>query len=181
MKKNRIKIPVRFTTLCIILSMWSLQSIGQFENHLILKRKNLTNLHHYLPGDQITYIRDGNTFDESGTIQGIGPDRIIIGGQEIPVNTIETVFYNRTGFNFKAGGTTIALASPLYLALGALNSLIRGERPLWVPLNFAVAGGIVASGLAIRSLQVKKYKIGSKYQLRVVQSDPFFQMDKKSR
>jgi hypothetical protein len=91
------------------------------------------------------------------------------------------VIYQRTSFNFKAGGTTIALASPLYLALGAVNSLIRRERPIWTPLNFGVAGGILASGLVIRTLQVKKYKLGTKYQLRIVQSDPFLQKEKKGK
>jgi hypothetical protein len=181
MKTNLLHNPAHIVFIVFILAMNHSTLFGQLENHLILKKRNITNLHHFLPGDPITFIRQGNSFDESGTIQGISTDKIIIGGQEIPVRTIETVLYQRKSFNYRAGGSTIALASPLYLALGAVNSLIRNERPIWTPVNFAVAGGILASGLAIRTLQVKKYKLGPKYQLKIVQSDPFLQKDKKNR
>ena len=181
MKRKLLLGPVQITFILMILMMNHVHLFGQLENHLILKKRNITNLHHFLPGDEITFIRQGNSFDESGTIQGISADKIIIGGQLIPVSTIETILYQRKSFNYKAGGTTIALASPLYLTLGAVNSLIRNERPIWAPFNFAIAGGILASGLAIRTLQVKKYKLGPKYQLKIVQSDPFLQKDKKNR
>lgn len=145
---------------------------AQTQNHLILKKNGYHNRLQYFTGDEISFIRKGNDYIESGILQGIGTDRIIIAGEEILVGTIGTIVFNRTSFNFKTGGTTIMLASPLYLILGAINSFIQDSRPVWTAGSFIVAGAIAATGLLVRSFQVRKFPIGKKFQLRIVPSDP---------
>jgi hypothetical protein len=145
---------------------------AQTQNHLILKKNGYHNRLIYFTGDDISFIRKGNSNIENGILQGIGTDGINILGREIPISEISTLIYCRTSFNFDAGGKMILLASPLYLIIGAINALIQDIRPIWTPGSFIVAGTIASTGLLFGSLQVRKFHLGNKFQLRIVQSDP---------
>ena len=149
-------------------------AVGQIENHLILKKGGLTNRLHFLTGDPIRFIRKGNTYEEGGTIQGIGTDYLIIAGREVWLSEIGVVVYRRTAFNYDAGGKMLMVASPFYLLLGAINALVQDIRPVWSWGNAGVAASLAAAGVGFRSLQIKKFRLGGNYQLRIVQSDPFF-------
>jgi len=161
-----------FSIVILIFSFIGSPVSAQTQNHLILKKNGYHNRLQYFTGDEISFIRKGNSYVENGILQGIGTDRIIIAGQEIPVNTISTLVFDRTSFNFKSGGTLIMLASPLYLILGAVNAFIQDSRPIWTAGSFIVAGSIAATGLLFSSLQVRKFPLGKKFQLRIVPSDP---------
>jgi hypothetical protein len=151
-------------------------AIGQNQNHMILKKRGLTDRLHFLTGDNIRFIRKENSFEEGGVIQGIGTDYILIAGREVPVSSIGIIIFRRTSFNFDASGKMLMLASPLYLLIGGINSLIQGYHPIWTWGNAGVAASIAAAGLGFSSLQEKKFRLGGKYQLRIVQSDPFFNL-----
>ena len=169
---NNYKHPLRFLLAVLIMTAFGSYASAQTQNHLILKKNGLHNRLQYFTGDEISFIRQGNSYVESGIIQGIGIDRIIIAGEEIPVSTISKLVYQRTSFNYRAGGNTIILASPLYLILGAVNAFIQDSRPIWTAGSFLVSGAIAATGVFISSLQVRKVSLGKKYQLRIVPSDP---------
>ncbi|MFA5815037.1 MAG: hypothetical protein WC865_05405 [Bacteroidales bacterium] len=85
---------------------------GQIENHLILKKNGYLNKLHFLTGDPITFLREGNKYPEESYIQGIGTDFIVISGQVIPINKITFLIWYRTGFNFAGSGKALMIASP---------------------------------------------------------------------
>ncbi len=147
-------------------------AVGQIENHLILKKGGLTNRLHFLTGDPIRFIRKGNSYEEGGVIQGIGTDYIIVAGREVSLRDIGIVVYRRTSFNYDAGGKMLMIASPFYLLLGAVNALLQDIRPIWSWGNVGVAASFAAAGVGLRTLQVRKFRLGGRYQLRIVQSDP---------
>ena len=147
---------------------------GQLSNHMILLKNNYKNKVNYLPGDPIIYIKKGTTWVEEATIQGIGTDYIIVSGTELPVNQIDYVFRRRTGFNFRGSGKALMYAAPGYVVLGSVNALFAGTSLIPTPGNLIVAGSLLAVGAILPKFQVRKYPIGKKFRLAIVQSDPMF-------
>lgn len=152
---------------------------GQTENHLILKKRGYLDKLHFLTGDPITIIREENAYAEEFYIQGIGTDYIQVGGQEIPINKIACVVQVRNGFNFEGSGKILMIAAPGYLVIGVINELFhqRGSgfnASALVPSgnNLIVAGSLLTAGLILPRFQVRKYHLGKKFTLKIVQSDP---------
>ena len=154
--------------LCLV----TLQSFGQLNNHLVVRKNGFRNKLNFLAGDPIVLIRDGNNFAEEYYLQGIGTDFIIANGQEIPIKKIDCIIHRRTGFNFRASGKALLAAAPLYLVIGAVNNLFQKISPVPTVTNLVVAGSLATAGLLFPRLQVKKYPLGRRYSLIIVQSDP---------
>lgn len=152
---------------------------GQVENHLILKKNGYVNKMHFFTGDPITFIRKGNKYPEESYLGGIGIDFIIVSGEVIPVSQISHLIRYRNGFNFEGSGKALMIAAPGYLVIGAVNELFqhRGKGLKVSDLtptvsNLVVAGVLITAGAIFPKFQVRKYHIGKKFTLRVVQSDP---------
>jgi hypothetical protein len=152
---------------------------GQVENHLILKKNGRIDKIHFFKGDPITFIRDNNRYFEESYIQGIGTDFIIVGGQTIPISRISYLVRTHTGFNFKAAGKGLMIAAPGYLVIGVINELFHhrytGQKLSYLvptPGNLIVAGSLLTAGAILPVFQIRKYHIGRKFSLRIVQSDP---------
>ncbi|MCX6224228.1 MAG: hypothetical protein NTV01_05680 [Bacteroidia bacterium] len=134
--------------LLIVLASLSIPVSGQIENHLILKKNGYRNKVHFLTGDPI-------------------------------IDKIDYLVKYRKSFNFRATGKALMIAAPGYLVIGAINEIFhqRGsglKASELVPsrTNLIVAGSLLAVGLILPSLQVRKYPLGKKFTLRIVQSDP---------
>lgn len=169
------KLNASWVTRLIILTGLALASIpvsGQIGNHLILRKHGYLNKLHFLTGDPITFIREGNNYPEEYYLQGIGADFIIVSGQVIPINKITHVIRNRTGFNFRASGSAMMIAAPGYLVIGAVNALFQGISPVPTVSNLIVAGALATAGAIIPAFQVRKYHMGRKFSLAIAQSDP---------
>jgi hypothetical protein len=145
---------------------------GQIENHLVIKKNGFKNKVHYLTGDAIWLEWNRKPSPINGIIAGIGTDQIFVNGLTIPVDEITKIHRFRTSFNFKAGGRTLQIAAPGFLAVVAANTLIRGDRPVWPTSTLVTGGVILATGLILPVFQVKHYRMGGRYTLRIVRSDP---------
>lgn len=156
------------------LVLLSIPVCGQIENHLILKKNGYLNKVHFFTGDPITFIREGNKYPEESYIGGIGTDFIIVSGQVVPINKITFLIRHRTGFNFAASGKALMIASPGYLVIGAINALFQGISPVPTAANLIVAGVLLTTGAIFPAFQVRKYPLGKKFTLKIVQSDPAF-------
>jgi len=158
----------------IILAFLTMPVFGQIENHLILKKNGYLNKVHFFTGDPITFIREGNKYPEESYIEGIGIDFIIVSGQMIPINKITCLIRHRTGFNFDSSGKALMIASPGYLVIGAINALFQGISPVPTVANLIVAGVLLTAGAIFPAFQIRKYPIGKRFTLKIVQSDPAF-------
>ncbi len=159
-------------TVLIGLAFLTMPVSGQIENHLILKKNGYVNKLHFLTGDPITFIREGNNYPEESYIAGIGTDFIVTSGQVIPICKISCVIRYRTGFNFVGSGKALMIAAPGYLVIGAVNALFHGDSPKPTVTNLVVAGVLLTAGVIFPKFQVRKYPIGKKFTLKIVQSDP---------
>jgi len=144
---------------------------AQYENHLIL-RKSYKNKHHYLTGDSIRFKRNHLETPVIGQLEAIGEDFIVIRSEVFPISEINTVYFYRKSFNFKTGGSILQLAGPAFLLMTGFNALINSIRPIWSRSNLITSGSLLAAGLVLPLFQVRKYKIGEKFNLRIVPSDP---------
>lgn len=160
------------TLLSLILMLVSFPGLTQIENHLIIKKNGFKNKVHYLAGDAIWLEWNKLQAPVDGIIAGIGIDQILINGMTIPIAEVTKVHRYRTGFNFRAGGKTLQIAAPGFLAVVAANTLIRGDRPIWPSSTLLTSGILLTSGLILPVFQVKHYRMGGKYSLKIVKSDP---------
>jgi hypothetical protein len=71
------------------------------------------------------------------------------------------------------------IAAPGYLVIGLINELFHQRGSKFnagdlVPTrnNLIVAGSLVAAGLILPRFQVRKYPLGRKFSLFIVESDP---------
>ncbi len=149
----------------------SIQSYAQYENHLILK-KGYKNKHNYLVGDSIRFLRNHVDVPFIGEIEAIGEDFIVLQGQVFPISEINSLYYYRKLFNFRASGIMLQVAGPGFLGLTAFNAIYHSIRPIWTPSNLITSGGLFLAGLIMPLFQVRKYKLGNKFHLQIIQSDP---------
>jgi hypothetical protein len=163
-------LPKLLLVITLVLAVYPVR--GQIENHLVIKKNGFKNKVHYLTGDAIWLEWNKLPSSISGIIAGIGTDQIFVNGLTIPVDEIKKIHRYRTGFNFKAGGKTLQIAAPGFLAVVAANTLIRGDRPVWPPSSLVTGSVILATGLILPVFQVKHYRMGGRYTLRIVRSDP---------
>ena len=147
---------------------------GQIANHLILLKRGHINKVNFFTGDPITFVREGNKYAEENYLQGIGTDYILVSGEEIPLKKIAYVVRERTGFNFRTSGKALLIAAPGYLVIGAVNNLFQHISPVPTVTNLIVAGSLLTAGAILPAFQIRKYPMGRKFSLKIVQSDPAF-------
>jgi hypothetical protein len=162
----------RRAAMVLFLVLLTFPLAGQVENHLILKKNGFRNRLHFLAGDDIKFVRQGSKSVEETYLQGIGTDCIIVSGQEVPISDIRYLIHYRTGFNFSASGKAMMIASPGYLVIGFINALFAGISPVPTVTNLVVAGSLLTAGAILPRFQVRKFPIGKKFTLKIVQSDP---------
>lgn len=150
----------------------SFQSFGQYNNHLVLRKNGYRDKLNFLAGDPITFIREGNGFAEEYYIDGISTRSIIVNGQEVPISRIDCLIYRRKGFNFRSSGRALLVAAPGYLIIGAINNLFQRISPVPTLNNLVVAGSLASAGALLPLFQVRKFKLGKRYSLIIVESDP---------
>jgi hypothetical protein len=73
--------------------------------------------------------------------------------------------------NIKRSGTLFFVAGAGVLALGVINGLYRGEPAgEWIePSGYITAGALIGLGFLMRSAKNKKYRIGKKYTIKILQ------------
>lgn len=144
---------------------------AQYDNHLTLAKGHKIK-HHFLTGDSIRFLRNHIDFPIIGKLEAIGEDFFVIRGEVFPLAEINTVFYYRKSFNFTSGGKMLQFAGPGFLGIAAFNAIYNSIRPIWTVSNLITGGSIYLSGLILPLLQVRKYKLGKKYYLRIIPTDP---------
>jgi hypothetical protein len=160
-------------------------------NVLLLRKKDKTFKSYYV-GHHITLKTVNNTYAD-GIITKITSDSVYIrsydlerSGTDYGAVYIDTVFryttaihYNEIGAvlvldtksNRKTNGTILVIAGGGVLFLGAVNGLYRGDPPKdwYKPSGFILAGVFTALGIWLRRSADKKYDIGKKYQLKILE------------
>lgn len=157
------------TLLCALLL---LSSGGLFsQKMLLLERANRARPTKFFVGQDITYrLKDKDLqFWQDAVITEIFPEEKSIGlnGRKIALDQIEALRLRRSPL-FRGIGTQLVVFGGAWLAFSGVH-YAREKEPL-DGTDFAIVGGSVATGLAMRKFfRHKTCRIGGKYRLRTIE------------
>lgn len=177
--------------LLILLVGLSVYSASAQNNELLLKKKNKT-IRTFFPGKYITLETVEKNYAD-GVITRITKDSIYIrhfdiersvsdyGGvyldtafrytTVIHVKDINAILDFKNSENRKRNGTILMIAGGGVMLLGAVNGLYRGDPPKdwYKPSGYITAAALTAAGLLMRKSADKRFVIGKKYKLVVIE------------
>ena len=174
----------------LLLTAFLVHSATAQSNELLVQKKNKT-VEKYFVGHYIMLETINHTFAD-GIITRITKDSIFI--QHFDIERSETAngaVYIDTSFRYttaiyykdigkilfptrmgrKTNGTILMVAGGGVMVLGAVNGLYRGDPPedWYKTSSYIVAGALVAAGYWLRKSADKKYPIGKKYHLKILE------------
>ncbi|MCD6346051.1 MAG: hypothetical protein J7L96_01390 [Bacteroidales bacterium] len=158
-----------FILICLSL-LHTISGRAQYDNHLILRR-GYKNIQNYLRGDSIRFSSVSFKTPIIGKIDAVGEDFIVVRGKTYPIKNINTLYRNKS-IDFKSAGKTLQVAGPAFMVISAVNAFLKSIRPIWSTSNLITSGGILTAGIILPRFQVKKYKLGKRYNLRIAPTDP---------
>jgi len=174
----------------LLLTAFLVHSGTAQSNELLVQKKSKT-VQKYFVGHFIMLETINNTYAD-GIITRITKDSIFI--QHFDIERAETAngaVYIDTAFKYttavhymeigkilfptrtgrKTNGTILMVAGGGVMVLGAVNGLYRGDPPKdWYKTSsYIVAGALAAAGFWLRKTADKKYTIGKKYHLKILE------------
>lgn len=177
--------------LLIILIGSSIFSCSAQNNELLLKKKNKT-VRTFFPGKYITletveknyadgiitkitkdsiYIRHFDIERSESDYGGVYIDTAFRYSTVIHVKDINAILDFKNSANRKRNGTILMVAGGGVMVLGAVNGLYRGDPPKdwYKPSGYITAAALMATGFLLRKSAEKRFQIGKKYKLVVIE------------
>jgi hypothetical protein len=176
----------------LLLSLIILTTItASGQNNILLLQKKKKSIQTFYPGKFISFETIDKNYAD-GLITKITSDSIYIRHFEIEksitnyggvyfdtafrystaihVREIGAVLVIRKNSNRKRNGAILIAAGAGVMVLGAVNGLYRGDPPKdwYKPSGYITAGALAVTGFWMIKSADKKYKIGKKYQLKVL-------------
>jgi hypothetical protein len=176
-------------TLTLLLLLFTISAAGQ--NNILLLQKKQKTIRQYYAGRFIS-LETVNKSHAEGLITKITNDSVYIryfeiersmtayGGvyfdtafrytTAIHVKEIGAIVYENKKSNRKRNGSILFVAGAGVMVLGAVNGLYRGDPPKdwYKPSGYITAAALMATGYFLNKSAVKRYKIGKKYQLKIL-------------
>ena len=139
-------------------------------NYLILDKKGRTKRIRFFVGDWITFQLKGDKFKWSGEITGINKKWIEINQGKISPEQFSSIVLGKDSYwaNFtRSASASGAAISGIFLVSGLLskNKVKRQD-------NFIISGGFFALSGIFSLFQKRKYKLGKKRQLKIIEVKP---------
>ncbi|MCB2219907.1 MAG: hypothetical protein KQI35_05880 [Bacteroidetes bacterium] len=133
-------------------------STGQTQNILVLEKPGTTHNYKYYADQHLHLQLKKGAFDIGGAIGKISDSSIIFSnGLEVLLNDIGIIYRNRWGFRFL--NRVLLTAGIAYLSISTLNGLINADQPVVPSETLIISGSLIASGLLLKPLITRKYKL----------------------
>jgi len=167
--------------------VFSIACSGQGSDLLLLKKKNGKTLKTYTSGIFIKFT-DINSRPVEGTIFTIKKDSVFINDYNIRrgytiwgtsvmdtlssfklrfhYNDIVYIAKEPKGFEFIRDGTIFIIGGTAYALLHTINSLI--QKDAISPKVLAISGGVILTGVVMKLLRKRSYRMGEKYSLKYI-------------
>ena len=138
-----------------------------FSQHtLMLEKLGTGHWYQYLPGDEIMLQLTHEDGKLTATISSICDTGFTVDMNTfIPLDDVKIVW--REFPRRKKSGNLVIIAGGVLVAITSINNIAQG-RTVIDPLYVAIGAGISATGLLWRSTALPRYKIGSKWKLKVL-------------
>lgn len=132
---------------------------------MILEKIGTSRWYRYELGDEITLQRTGDADRFTATITSICDTGFIVNMETfIKLTDVKSVW--RKYPSRKKNGTRLIIAGGVLVTITAINNLANG-RTVIDPVFLVIGAGISAGGLLWRSLSMPRYKVGTRWKLKV--------------
>lgn len=135
---------------------------------------SVRNLHrpvrtNYALGDEIAVKIDGQSTVYRGELNALNDTSIVLGDVRIPLYRIDMVLDYPARAHLRNLSNSAFLAIPVFIVYTGLHNLVNtGERPLIDKPALVLSGIYGTLGLALRPFGVRRYKMGNRWDLKVV-------------
>jgi hypothetical protein len=131
------------------------------QNIFVLERPGTVRNYKYYGNERIKIRIISTDTVISGKITGIADSAISVNyANEILLTDIAAIYRTRWGFSLLQK-TSLALGVA-YISISALNGLINGDQPVVEEETLIISGCLIAGGLALTPLTIRKHKVDNK-------------------
>ncbi len=142
------------------------------QNVLMLEKIGTNKKAIYKSGDEIKYKLKGEDHFRQDYIVSIKDSNIIFHYNKIGLDEITQIDIRKKNFinlNLKSIGTKMQVAGGSYIVLDQFNKTVVQDNEWEFEKDVWITGAvIIAAGTAIKFLHPKKFKVGGRYKLRII-------------
>ncbi len=154
--------------LVIIFLLMGTGTIAQ--QYLILQKQGGIKNYKYRTGDQIMFSLPGNENVFSGELTLIGDSTFVLDNTlEINIKAVQSIY--RTRHFFRWFSKVLVMAGVVYIGVEAVNGVINNDSPMISKQTAIAASVMVGTGLILNVFKTRKFKIGDKYHLKILNFD----------
>lgn len=154
----------------ILVSLFLFTTICEAQKYLVLDSYRLVGFKRvrYAEGDQISFRLSGFKTKYSGEILAINDSLIHLKGMDVAIKTIDRVYRERGNFLTQSFSKVFMWSGIGFIILDTGNNLLSKRTKVVDERALVVGGSLIGLGLTIKLLSIKKYKIGNKHTLKVI-------------
>jgi hypothetical protein len=153
----------------LILSFCLIPFLSHAQNDVLILQKRGMHVHAYTVGDPLIFKTIyGQWF--TGTIEDLHHDTVYINGLAFHYKEIGAI--RRAGKQGNGSlGRLMMIAGGGFLAIGAVNGLLRNDAPKdWYTTSGLIIGGaLIGGGFLLTELKGKDYNLGGRFKLQYLQ------------
>jgi hypothetical protein len=159
----------------VILLFCVIPFLCQAQTDILVLQKRGMHVRSYTVGDPIVFETTyGQWFQ--GTVDALRHDTLYSAGQGFHFNEIAALLRQKgKGADSRSSlGTTAMIAGAGFLAIGAVNGLLRKDNAnqWYTTSGYIIGGALVVGGLLLVAARSKYYTLGGKYKLLYLQLNP---------
>lgn len=167
---------LRFISFVILLCTISICACGQ--NVLMLQKEGTKKKTFFKSGDEIRYKLKGEDHYRRDYIVSIKDSSLIFHYNKINIDEISEIDIRKKNFikfNFKKTGNALQLSGIMYIVLDNFNKGVVQGRELEFEEDVWLTGAVlIAAGTGVKFLHPKKFKVGGRYKLRIININYFY-------
>ena len=137
---------------------------------MILNKNGRTKRIRFFVGDWITFKLKGDKFKWSGEITAIDKERVEINQGKIPISRFSTIILSKNSYG--AGLTRSAIGTGFVASGIFLASAVLSKNKVRKQDHYVISGGFFALSSIFSLFQKRKYKLGEKRQLKIIEVKP---------
>lgn len=158
------KILILFLPIFLITTVCDAQKFLVLDSYRLIGFKRIR----YTEGDEISFRMNDYKKKYTGEIYGINDSTIRLKGMDVPIKMIDVVYRERGNFLTKSFSKVFIWAGLGFIIVDTGNNLIT-KRENVIEERAVVAGGsLMLLGLTMKILSIKKYKLGNRNSLKVI-------------
>lgn len=162
--------PAKSASFLVLFLLFAISTFGQ--NVLMLDKSGTRKKTFFKSGDDIRYKLKGEDHFRQDYIVSIKDSSLIFHYNKININEISTIDIrnkNFIKFNLKQAGTLLQISGAMYIVLDQFNKNVVQGREWEFEDDVWITGAVlIAAGTGVKFLHPRKFKVGGRYNLRII-------------